>query len=224
MIKLSFISISICLLLILRANASFRKPAIPTTNTDFDFYVFTSEWAGSVCSTNSCDIADASGAALNFWNIHGLWPSDGHRGLNYCTDEKFDPSQLNSLKDDLTAYWSGLYSNADTFHGHEWQVHGTCSNMSQPDYFSTVMKIAKELDVYGALQRHNIIPGSQTYTCQQVANAIRQSFGVTSFTLQANSGYLMALQVCISKDFKVENCPTTQKICSGTVKYPALKR
>jgi ribonuclease T2 len=222
--KLAFIAV--CILLAVSVNASFRKPVTSTQTQGkkaFDFYVFATEWTGSVCSTNSCTKEYDAGVAMNFWNIHGLWPSDGHMSVNYCSDEKFDPSQINSLKNDLAAYWSGLYSSADSFHGHEWEKHGTCSGMTQSDYFSTVMKLAKDLDVYGALQRHNILPGTQTYTCAQISNAIQQSFGVTNFALQATSGYITQLSLCITKDLKVENCPTQQKICSGTVKYPALK-
>jgi len=220
--KLAFIAL--CLFLAVCVNASFRSPVATKTQgkKDFNFYVFASEWAGSVCHTNACDKADDQGVKLDFWNIHGLWPSDGKMDVNYCSDEKFNPSQISSIKTDLASYWSGLYSSADSFHGHEWEKHGTCSGMSQIDYFSAVIKVAKQLNVYGALQRNNIIPGPQTYTCDQVAKAIQKEYGVTSFTLQATSGYLTALSLCVNKDFQVQNCPQGQKICSGSVKYPVL--
>jgi len=222
--KLAFIAL--CLFLAVSVNASLRKPYKPAATQaqakkDFDFYVFASEWAGSVCTTNSCTSAYDEGVVHDFWNIHGLWPSDGKMGVNYCSDEKFNPSLLSSIKSDLAGYWSGLYSSADSFHGHEWEKHGTCSGMSQIDYFTTTIKLARELDVFGALQRHNIIPGTQTYSCDQVAKAIQQTYGITKFSLSNPSKYLTELQLCVNKDFQVQDCPKA-KICNGEIKYPAL--
>ena len=183
-------------------------------STDFEFYVFASEWRGSVCSYNKCSLDSAP----SFWNIHGLWPSDGSRGVNFCTDEKFDPSQLNGLESSVAKYWSSLYSNDNSFHGHEWQKHGTCSGMDQETYFSTTIQLALHLDVYGTLSSAGIVPGSKA-SCQDVAKALTSKYQVSSFTISAQNGYLSQIELCVSKDLKVTECPR-RNICNGSVQYP----
>jgi len=211
----------ICILVCIQGKTNVKHaPTTPTLNkkTDFDFYVFASEWTGSVCSTNKCTNAYDAGAATNFWNIHGLWPSDGSMNVNYCTDEKFDPTQIAGQKDLLATYWSGLYSSADSFHGHEWEKHGTCSGMDQATYFSTVVKLAKVFDIYSTLQRNGIIPGG-VYDCAEVADIIKEEYGVNIITLNSASGYLTELYLCVDKQFRPRDC-ASGKICKGNVKYP----
>jgi len=185
--------------------------------TTFSFYVFACEWAGSVCKENSC--GDDKGASTNFWNVHGLWPSDGSEDLNYCTDEKFDPTQITKLQDQLTQFWNGLYSSADAFHEHEWTKHGTCANMKQEKFFSTVLELAQKLDVYSALEKNGIVPG-KTYSCSDFERAIKQEYGIESFSIASNDGYIGEIDMCVGTDLHPKDCPMKSKICSGQVHYP----
>ena len=187
--------------------------------SDFEFYVFACEWAGSVCETENC--SDDEGASTQFWNIHGLWPSDGNEGLSYCSNEQFNPELLSDLSDQLAEYWSGLYSSANSFHSHEWSKHGTCSGMDQKTFFSTVLNLAQNLAIYNVLENAGITPGS-SYECSEVANAITSQFSVDSFSIQADGGYLSAIQLCLDKNLNVIDCPSgsSDDVCSGTVQYP----
>jgi len=208
---------------LVQVQAAFLGPATPKPNKpDFDFHVFASEWAGSICSINKCGKADVEGASTTFWNIHGLWPSDGKMGVNYCSDEKFDPKRVANQKEDLRTYWSGLYSSADAFHGHEWEKHGTCAKMTQEEYFKTTTELAKELDIYSLLHRNGIIPGG-SYDCDRIAGIIRKEFEVNTISLLTKNGYLTELYLCLTKDdFKPTNC-ASGRICKGMIKYPEFK-
>jgi len=197
------------------ALVTLAKPSV-----DFDFYAFASEWAGTTCSHEKCVSPYDSDASSTFWNIHGLWPSDGSDNPSYCTDEKFDPSAIASLKTELMEYWSGLYSSADDFHGHEWSKHGTCSNMNQLDFFSTVLQVAKSVDMYNVLSKNNITPGN-SYTCEQIADVIRTTFGVNKFELSEKHGKIASYMLCVGKDLKMQDCPNSN-ICSGQVEYPTF--
>jgi ribonuclease T2 len=185
----------------------------------FDFYVFACEWAGSVCESENC--SDDEGVSTEFWNIHGLWPSDGNEGLNFCSNEQFNPELLSSLTNELNLYWSGLYSSANSFHSHEWEKHGTCSGMSQETFFSTVLNLAQNLAVYQALENSGITPGG-SYECSAIASALQSQYGVSSFSVQSQNGYLSAIQLCVDTNLNVMNCPdgSDSDICSGSVSYP----
>ena len=187
---------------------------------NFSFYVLSSQWAGSVCQQKSCPKAISAGASNTFWNLHGLWPSDGHMGLNFCSKQKFNPATNAGLKSELTKYWNGLFSNANSFHAHEWEKHGTCSGLSQYDYFAKSIQSAKRVDIYGALQRSGIVPG-RSYNCRQISDALKRAYGVTNFTVRAIKGQLTAVNLCLTKGFAVQNCPSAN-VCSGSVNYPVF--
>jgi len=188
-------------------------------SADFNFYVFSCEWAGSVCETNNCN--QDEGVSETFWNIHGLWPSDGTLNPSYCTNEKFDPDQLQSLDGKLTKYWNGLYSSADAFHSHEWTKHGTCSKMNQLEFFSTVLKLAQTLDIYSALSKHGITPGA-SYECNQISQVIKQEYGIEAFNITVDHGHLSSIEMCVDLDLNLRDCPkeTTPTVCKGHVNYP----
>jgi len=190
---------------------------------DFSFFVFSSEWAGSVCESNNCN--DDKGVSDTFWNIHGLWPSDGTINPNYCTEEKFDPSQLKNISDKLNKYWSGLYASQNTFHSHEWTKHGTCSRMTQNQYFSTVIKLAETLDIYSTLAKHGITPGA-SYDCNKITSVIKQEYGVEAFNVTLTGGNLSSIEMCVDLKLNPVDCPesTTPTACHGNAKYPDFKK
>ena len=184
---------------------------------DFSFYVFASEWTGTICSLNTCN----EFGAQNFWNIHGLWPSDGNRSLQYCSDAPFNTSLISSLQSELLQYWNGLYASDDTFHAHEWQKHGTCSGLNEEEYFSTVLQVALHLDIYGTLAENGIVPGDSAYYCEDIARALTNKYGVKSFTIGEQNGYLTEIEMCLDRNLNPQDCPTSS-ICDNTVKYPIL--
>jgi len=193
--------------------------SLNTYAAEFDFYVFVCEWAGTTCKLNDCD--QDQGASQDFWNIHGLWPSDGSVGPNFCTDEKFDSSKIASLSKDMNQYWSGLYASAEGFHEHEWTKHGTCSNKTQLDFFTLVLAVATRLDVYSGLAHNGITPGN-SYDCADIEKAIKEQYGVSNFSLQADSGYLSAIEICMDANLDLRDCPFND-ICTGEVNYPQFK-
>merc|ERR1711934_312075 len=73
------------------------------------------------------------------WTLHGLWP----QWAESCTSEKFDPSQISDLMDDLKQNWPSCEGSAESFWSHEWGKHGTCSSMSQHAYFSEALSLLK---------------------------------------------------------------------------------
>lgn len=69
------------------------------------------------------------------WTIHGLWP----QWDDDCSGEDFDIDKLDSIRDRLDQDWYSCpeYHDSNTkFWQHEWEKHGTCTGMSQVDYFS----------------------------------------------------------------------------------------
>lgn len=74
------------------------------------------------------------------WTLHGLWPQWGES----CSREKFDYNEISDLADKLNEYWPSCNGSSKDFWSHEWEKHGTCSGMSQHDYFSKALELVQQ--------------------------------------------------------------------------------
>ena len=77
----------------------------------------------------------------------GLWPErkDGSWPSN-CSEESFDPSVIDELgRERFLQHWPNVKfppssPEYDDFWVHEWTKHGTCSGLSQKDYFESALE------------------------------------------------------------------------------------
>jgi ribonuclease T2 len=119
------------------------------------YYLFNNFWQPTTCS-NSGDTTyqQCSINAKEYWKnnstIHGLWPeySDGSYP-SYCTNEPFDPLIIKDVfQEKLNTLWPNIISTGKGDESylwqHEWDKHGTCSGLSQRDYFSQILKAQVE--------------------------------------------------------------------------------
>jgi ribonuclease T2 len=117
-----------------------------------DLYVFAYIWEPESCYKNptwtQCDDPQV------FWGtnfvIHGLWPQYSSNGYpSDCTEESFDETVIDEIGlEDMNHYWPNVKSEPtdadyDSFWQHEWTKHGTCSPLSQLDYFNTTLNLGK---------------------------------------------------------------------------------
>jgi len=88
---------------------------------------------------------------LNHFTIHGLWPQYITTGYpQFCTDEQFDILVPPSIGiNSMATYWPNVKSSStsnpdyDDFWQHEWDKHGTCSELSQTNYFNYTIELSK---------------------------------------------------------------------------------
>jgi ribonuclease T2 len=199
--------------------------------SDYDYYVFATEWAGTVCRHQKC--TQASGIDPNFFNIHGLWPSQ-HGQFNKpsdCDGPSFSDTYLSEETiSGLGKYWSGLYNSAIRFHTHEWSKHGTCWNDDAntqvnaiEDFFQHVLSIAQIYNAHSILTQAGIRPGS-IYPYQAIKKALTGVYGdQNSFTIQCQAGQLSGIEICLDKSYKPMKCPKTPaNRCGNMIAYPPL--
>eukprot|EP00943_MAST-04B_sp_MAST-4B-sp1_P003213 g3213.t1 len=74
------------------------------------------------------------------WTLHGLWPQWGES----CSREKFDYNEISDLAEQLNQFWPSCNGSSKDFWEHEWSKHGTCSGMSQHDYFSKALSLVQQ--------------------------------------------------------------------------------
>ncbi|CAJ1354403.1 unnamed protein product [Effrenium voratum] len=74
------------------------------------------------------------------WTLHGLWPE----WKNGCPGPKFDASILEPIRNDMEMKWRSCPEFGDSnekFWEHEWEKHGTCTNMTQLAFFKKGLQL-----------------------------------------------------------------------------------
>ena len=118
----------------------------------------------------------------------GTWPA-------MCSNEKLDTKLLDSppFSDKLAKEWPNVKASAsspghESFWGHEWSKHGTCSGLTQQNYFETALDLLLSTpsvvkEKYGSVvNRKDLLQGD-----------------FEDAVLVCKYGYLSEVRVCFSK-------------------------
>lgn len=156
---------------------------------------------------------------LDYWKynftIHGLWPqyneTDGYP--SYCDITEFDPAQLPSQTTMLERWPNVQATNPNStdytdFWKHEWDKHGTCSGLTQYDYFDVALNMTYMLPT----------PSTTVYPNTKASSIdIRNEMGGSSYvSLQCdkNTNVLTGVYTCWEQQ---NNVPTQQVECNAEV-------
>lgn len=186
--------------------------------SDYTYLVFACEWAPAICESHDCDTTGAK----EWWNIHGLWPSGGNT-FEDCSNNFDMDSISDSTQDQMNTYWSGLYSANEDFWQHEWTTHGSCWKNNdgkignEQDFFSEVITLAQQVDMYNALKNAGISPGSKL-TGDDLNSALGAAFGVA--TVECDNAQLNQILICLDLNYNYVDCPNPSNSCTGELYYP----
>ncbi|WP_414692797.1 ribonuclease T2 family protein [Pararhizobium sp.] len=186
-------------------NSTARAPSntkfVPL-GSGFDFYVLSLSWSPTWCLENDpsgrsqqCAVENSHG-----FIVHGLWPQNERGYPEFCRTREPDrvPDALGRTLFDIMPSM-GLI-------GHEWRKHGSCSGLSQKDYFA-VLRAARE--------RVSIPASLQTVRSQQRTSAADIETRLTTANpgLQANAiavgcsaGQVEEVRICFTKDLGFRAC------------------
>lgn len=186
--------------------------------TASDMYVFAYSWTPEYCygKTNFPGCIKPQEFWGTSFTMHGLWPQYSAGGYPHdCSTESFDRSIPRKVGwDDMTQYWPDVEyvefsPKYDSFWEHEWTKHGTCSGLSQQDYFQSTINLIKS---FGTPKSVTEAVGGEI-----AADQLRDDFGGPSYVaLQCDNGeYLSGAYTCWEHD--ANGFPTLQRECSSEV-------
>ena len=207
--------LSLCMYLIFAATLPCLKLlkhtnmcAKAVTESQYDRYLFATEWAGTACKFNKCNQKIADG----HFNVHGLWPSTNGDSPQECDTLYFDESNLSPyLKQNLYNYWNGCYKDSWDFIKYELKKHGTCWNLdfgnpAQMDqgifkilqaynpndefsrlntYMTIVLFLSTKMDPYKVLKSIGVEPGDgQKFMIDKFLDVFNKSFNTSTARYQ----------------------------------------
>lgn len=169
------------------------------------FSVYSLQWSRTTCELHNC-----TSPAYPWLSVHGLWPSwlfpwNGQPGPSFCTDEKLNPWVIESLKNDLHFYWFSTLGNDYDFWSHEWSKHGTCSGLTQLEYFIKALSLYSRIDVQTIQSVHNT---TLNKLLGLLWNKIPQS-AIPFCSRHDNHTLLSEIHYCLDSNYEFVSCPDT---------------
>lgn len=185
-------------------SSSTQSSASPPSaqGSGFDFYVLSLSWSPAFCASDAgknsrqqCDSDRKYGFV-----VHGLWPQNERGYPEFCGNDKSErvPENLGRSMFDIMPSM-GLI-------GHQWRKHGSCSGLSQKDYFDTTRAAYNRIALPA-----DIASGSQSKRLS--ADAIETAFitanpGMTKqgIAISCDGAALEEVRICLNRDLSFRNC------------------
>lgn len=177
----------------------------------FDFYVLSLSWSPTFCALpQGKNSKEQCGTDKTFgFIVHGLWPQNEKGYPEFCAS--MEPRRVPEAlgRDYLDIMPSmGLI-------GHEWRKHGSCSGLSQKDYFDKTRaafgKIRLPTDIATATT-------AQTLSAEQIEQSfIRDNPGLRaeSIAVGCERNRLEEVRICLTKELSFRPCADVdRKGCS----------
>jgi ribonuclease T2 len=177
-------------------------PQLANVTGNFDFYLLSLSWSPGFCATpagNNSPEQCAPGRKFAFV-LHGLWPQYEQKGWpEDCGAEPVDPALVQKMLGDMPA---------EKLVAHEWAKHGTCSGLSQKDYFEEADEAYHSIKIpaqYASLSQELTVDPAEVRSQFAMANP---KVGEQEFVVECsgNGRYLSEVHACLTKDLAGRAC------------------
>lgn len=180
----------------------------------FDFYVLSLSWAPEFCANPSQAARNpgecSTSKPMNFV-VHGFWPEAEHgRSPESCGKAG---RVARGLVHDLLPYMP-----SEALINHEWATHGTCSGLSQKDYFTRVMLARAAVQLPVQITSIGQTEKDEVFRIEAEFAGANPSFPVGAFRVDCRNNALTEVRVCFDKNVKGRGCPASLADCkAGTI-------
>ncbi|MDA9434489.1 ribonuclease T2 [Bradyrhizobium sp. CCBAU 51627] len=177
---------------------------------EFDFYVLSLSWSPSFCEeaaergrSGGRSNMQCEGRPYSFV-VHGLWPQYENGFPEYCQrpSPRLNRSIVSSMLDLMPA--PGLIFN-------EWDKHGTCSGLTDRNYFETIRKARAAIKIPA---EYLDLSETKTVAPGEVEEAfIKANPGLSNaaVSVTCNRTRLSEVRICLSKDLQFRACEEIER-------------
>ena len=183
------------------AAESTTQAALPQGD-GYDFFVLSLSWSPTHCELEGanadrqqCGTPDRHG-----FIVHGLWPQYERGWPEFC-----DSDEPRRVPDAIVRDMIDIMPSAGLI-GHQWRKHGSCSGMSQRDYFAVTRAAFDKVAVPQQLDR---IADRISITPDEVADAFRVSnpgLLAEGLAVTCSGRHFAEVRICMSKDLGFRRC------------------
>ncbi|AKI01119.1 ribonuclease I [Hoeflea sp. IMCC20628] len=185
-----------------RTEAAVSAPADLPLGSGFDFYVLALSWSPAYCliegaGANQQQCADDRD--LRFV-VHGLWPQFESGYPEYCPTGEPErvPSGLGRDYSDIVPSM-GLM-------GHQWRKHGSCSGLSQNDYFRVLRAARDQVTVPADFSMGNLPAQMGAMDAEAAFVAANPGMAEDGIAISCARGMLREVRICLTPSLKFRAC------------------
>ncbi|KXF77738.1 hypothetical protein ATN84_10435 [Paramesorhizobium deserti] len=175
--------------------------AQPPQGQGFDFYVLSLSWSPSYCATEGprADRQQCNSGRPYAFVAHGLWPQYERGYPQDCAiGERYVPRQMvSSMRDIMPS--TGLIV-------HEWRKHGSCTGLSQPDYFSTLRRAYETVTIPASFRNVTASRDIDPMLVEKAFVAANPGLPADGIAVTCDGGYLQDVRICLTKDLQFRSC------------------
>ena len=172
----------------------------------FDFYVLSMSWSPSYCAAEGVDANRRQCAAGSNYSfiVHGLWPQF-EKG--YPTDCPVGEREVSRR---IVSQMLPLMPSAGLI-GHQWRKHGSCSGLSQADYFQVVRAARQRIDVPPEFARARGQRSVSADTVERAFLAANPGLPADGIAVTCDRRYLREVRICLDKALEFRSCPEVDR-------------
>lgn len=168
---------------------------------DFDFYVLSLSWSPSFCAeegdeanSQQCDASRPYG-----FIVHGLWPQyeRGYPRDCYTGQRRVPDSIVSTMQDIMPS--AGLV-------GHQWRMHGSCSGLSQSEYFRTIRDAWKKIEIPEQFQQFKYRSRISARGVEDAFIQANPDIGDDAISVSCGKRVLREVRICMTRDLQFRAC------------------
>jgi ribonuclease T2 len=188
----------------------------------FDFYVLSLSWSPSWCAENDAGGRTQQCRRGNRYGfiVHGLWPQNERGYPEFCRTREPDrvPESLGRTVLDIIPSM-GLV-------GHQWRKHGSCSGLSQRDYFAVTRAARERIRIPAELEPERNGTHLSPDAVEQALIAANPGLDRKGIAVTCTGGQLEEVRVCMTPDLSFRPCPEVDRAAcrARSIEQPAIRQ
>lgn len=192
------------LLAALMAVACRPEPAgsAPPSGDGYDFYVLSLSWSPTYCEAEGEEASRqqcGSRRPLGFV-VHGLWPQFERGWPEFC-----DSGEPERVPDRLVGTLLDLMPSAGLI-GHQWRKHGSCTGMSQTDYFDVVRRAREAIEIPSRFEAPAGRVAIDPHEAEDAFLDANPGLPADGIAVTCRERYLSEVRICMAKDLTFRSC------------------
>jgi ribonuclease T2 len=169
----------------------------------YDFFVLSLSWSPSYCeiegagaNRQQCGRANKHGFV-----VHGLWPQFERGWPEFCNSS--EPARV---PESIVRTVIDLMPSAGLV-GHQWRKHGSCTGLSQEDYFSVVRRAREKIAIP---ERFKDVEDNVTISPNEAEKAfisVNPGMSDDGIAISCQDQFLSEARICLTKQLEFRSCP-----------------
>lgn len=188
-------------------TAAPKRAASVPQGAGFDFYVLSLSWSPTFCESGQARNGDPQCEKGNprGFVVHGLWPQNESGYPQFC--QSSEPERVPaSIGRDLAAFMPSM-----GLIGHQWRKHGSCTGLSQKDYFSVLAAAWNRLEMPKQYADGRRMQNGSPNEIEDAFIAANPGLTPSAIAVTCEGRRLDEVRVCMTKDLQFRSCGEVER-------------